>query len=194
MKKMLLLALLLAGLSFLWMMPFCYYIHDGWCADWTPIILGVMIPPVWFAVGLVLFLIAWQLEKRSKIREGRILRWAPFAVMLVSGVFFVTAETLRTCVIDASDDGDDSVLRMCLNLGGRVESKRHFNGPTALWVAVSMRRVDVIDTLLARGARVQSDSPCDSYAPIMALRTFSPTVVDEEIRQKLIKAGAEVCP
>lgn len=194
MRRVFLLALVLGAASLLWVMPFCYYINVGWCADWTPIIFGIMAPLGWFAAGLVIFMVAWFLDKKSERRKARLLRWAPFVLMLASGVFFLTSETLRRCVIDAAEYGKSDKLKMCLRLGGNPNSLRSKKGPTALWIAVSKRHMDVIDSLLARGASATSGTPCGMYDPIRALRQYSTRSVDEEIRQKLIKAGAQRCP
>ncbi len=192
-KKILLLALLLSVLSFLWVMPFCYYWNVGWCADFEPIILGIIVPPSWFGVGLVFLLAAWFLDKYSYKKAALITRWAPFVFMAVSVGYFLAAESLRKCVISAASDGDTARLKKCLNLGGDVDSLESRRGSSALWLAVANRHVAVIDVLLSHDASVRNESPCSTYAPLEALKQKSPTTADDEIRQKLLKAGAMEC-
>jgi hypothetical protein len=84
-------------------------------------------------------------------------------------------------------------LKKCLNLGGDVDSLESRRGSSALWLAVANRHVAVIDVLLSHDASVRNESPCSTYAPLEALKQKSPTTADDEIRQKLLKAGAMEC-
>lgn len=76
-------------------MPYCYYVHLGWCHDWAPLILGVVVPPSWFGVGLVLFLVAGFLDKNSRPKAALVVRWSPFILMAVSIGYFLAVESLR---------------------------------------------------------------------------------------------------
>lgn len=194
MKRAFFLALLLWVLSIPWTVPFCYFVTTGSVSCAVPIIVVIKLTPLWFAAGLVIFTVAWLLDKKSKIRAARIIRWAPFVLMLLSGVFFFASEALRTCIVDAAEYGENTKLKACLVLGGNPDSMQYNRGPTALWIAVSRRHLDVIDSLLAWGAGATLDNPCSMDDPIRALKQYSTRSVDEEIRQKLIKAGAQRCP
>lgn len=174
-------------------MPFCYYFNVGWCGDFTPIIYGVIFPPSWFVVGLLFFLVASYLDKHSRVKAALAVRWAPFIIMAVSVVYFLAAESLRECVVNAAKLGDNTKLKRCLNWGADVDSRQYRRGGTALWLAVENRHVETIDVLLSYGASVREELACSTYAPLRALNQKSVTAADEEIRQKLLKAGAEIC-
>jgi hypothetical protein len=200
MKKVFLVSGLLATLSLFWVLPYCEYKNTGKCASVEPLVLGVIVPTVWFVVGVVFFLVARFLDKYSRPKAALAVRLSPFILMLVSGVYFLTVESRRKCVIDAIANGDHGKLKNCLDSGASVDSLRYKDwgqegGPTALYFAVERRDLKALDLLLFYGASVNQYPACHKYAPlrIFSLRGILPTASDDEIRQKLLNAGAVEC-
>jgi hypothetical protein len=194
MKRVFVLSLTLGLLSLFWVMPFCYWLHVGWCADFTPVAFFAMIPPVWFVAGFVVFLVAWHLDKRERHLAARFTRWATFLSLFVSAAYFQAVESLRKCVISAAGTGDAAKLTRCLNLGASAQSLEYRDGPPALWVAISKHQLNAVEILLGRGPSLSKSDPCDPHAPLEALRVFSSQPVDEVIRERLLTAGARECP
>ncbi len=112
---------------------------------------------------------------------------------------FFTVESRRKCVIDAITHGDHGKLKNCLDSGASVESlsfkDSRQEGATALYYAVLRRDLKAVDLLLSYGASVNQYPACHTYAPLTALRLkgILPTASDDEIRQKLLNAGAKEC-
>jgi hypothetical protein len=186
---------LLAGLSIFWVLPYCEW--QSPCTSVAPLVFGVIIPPFWFVVGLVFFVVARRLDKNSRPKAALAVRLSPLILMVVSGGYFLFAESRRQCVFDAIEDRDHGKLKNCLDSGATADSltgsSRDF---PALSYAVDRRDIKAIDLLLSYGASVDLYPPCHDNAPLRVLMRISKYASHDEIdeiRQKLLKAGAYHC-
>ena len=149
-------------------------------------------------VGLVFFVVARRLDKNSRPKAALAVRLSPLILMVVSGGYFLFAESRRKCVFDAIAVGDHSKLKNCLDSGASADSLTgHFaRDVSALSYAVEKRDIKAIDLLLSYGASVDLYPPCHDNAPLRVLTRISKYASHDEvdeIRQKMLKAGAYHC-
>lgn len=176
-------AIALAVLSLLWALPLCFYLNNGWCHDWNPVVYFLLVPPSWFIFGLLVFAFSIWLERRSRPRQAMLTRLTPFLLIAVTGFYFKASETLRNCVRSSSLSSWELSRDSCYDWRSEG-SLFSLVAQCAVHEALNNRNFEKARILLSYGAPGNCVDLC---------RTAE-IGLNQEMQKLLLKSGAHPCP